>query len=418
MGRSRPDEPFGQYVMPVKFSWNTHCIITQSALDSCKVPDLNSKISVTEIDHFIRTTREELPVLLEDFQHEVLQDTHGRSGGEFSRFRIETVDDLVLALRINPKTTFSYVRALRPDEVAANTDHDPSRKGPPASSYIGTGNMELITVREVFATFSDEPDWGMDQGLFPIKDYRYGAAPFGPETGPSSQAPFHMKFLHENVVLLRIWPWLKGSLMEPRIRLFLQLAKLALDKGVDYWGWRFAAWAAHYLQDLTQPYHARALPFSLWRTVRLFLASPYLDLERRKNYLANRHMLFEAGVHFVLNDAVKNGSAERLLKALAGSGESAQGPLSHLMRESSRIPAGRAVEVNRLLERIIDDERLNQFDYSFTEGADFPMALKFANAATERPRVLERFLELLALCLSEAGKVTRHVVNAVGAMRH
>ena len=30
--------------------------------------------------------------------------------------------------------------------------------------------------------------------------------------------------------------------------------------GHDYWAWRFTGWGMHYLQDLTQPYHARVLP--------------------------------------------------------------------------------------------------------------------------------------------------------------
>lgn len=38
------------------------------------------------------------------------------------------------------------------------------------------------------------------------------------------------------------------------------LARRAFASGHDYWGWRFAGWAMHYVQDLTQPFHASILP--------------------------------------------------------------------------------------------------------------------------------------------------------------
>ncbi len=120
---------------------------------------------------------------------------------------------------------------------------------------------ETVSPSQVFATFSDEPDWGMDQNLYPIREYGYGPAPFGAETGKSSQAPFHMAFLHENPIVTALVPDLRRSFMEQRIRVSFALARTAFAHRVDYWGWRFAAWAAHYLQDLTQPYHARPFRF-------------------------------------------------------------------------------------------------------------------------------------------------------------
>ncbi len=280
-------------------------------------------------------------------------------------------------------------------------------------SRPGTGRPSLS---ETFlATFSDEPDWGMDQDLFRIKDYLYGAPPFGPETGPSSQASFHMAFLHENPVSLRIWRGLGSSFMERRIRLFLALAKLALDNRVDYWGWRFAAWAAHYLQDLTQPYHAKALPFPISTILRLVISSPYSVFERRKNYLTNRHALFEAATHVLLNEAVKRESEHPFFKALAGSREFAQGLLERLMTEASKIPAKSALEANRLLERIIDDSRINRVDYFVGEDTDYPVAAKLAKAFAEHPEVVERFLSILAACFLETGRVTRYVVKVIGA---
>jgi hypothetical protein len=66
---------------------------------------------------------------------------------------------------------------------------------------------------------------------------------------------YHLDWLTEAAQpdLLRTFPaW--------RVDLFGRLAEFAFATGHDYWGWRFAGWALHYIGDLTQPYHAQPLP--------------------------------------------------------------------------------------------------------------------------------------------------------------
>ena len=41
---------------------------------------------------------------------------------------------------------------------------------------------------------------------------------------------------------------------------YLRLAQFAFRTGHDYWGYRFLGWGLHYVQDLTQPYHATVMP--------------------------------------------------------------------------------------------------------------------------------------------------------------
>ncbi len=43
-------------------------------------------------------------------------------------------------------------------------------------------------------------------------------------------------------------------------RLLMNFAQMALESGNDYWGWRYLSRAAHYLADLGNPFHVKALP--------------------------------------------------------------------------------------------------------------------------------------------------------------
>ena len=65
---------------------------------------------------------------------------------------------------------------------------------------------------------------------------------------------------HEAWVVYKAAPFLLRAYPEYRIHLWRSLAAFALRTGHDYWAWRFAGWGLHYVQDLTQPYHARVLP--------------------------------------------------------------------------------------------------------------------------------------------------------------
>ena len=308
-----------------------------------------------------------------------------------------------------------YVRAVRPDEKTSGMPHDQSRDGPPGSAYISAVPGEPIRAFEVLSTFSDEPDWGMDQDLFLVREYSYGPRPFGSATGVSSQAPFHMAFLHESRLAGIVLPRLAKSFMAERIDIFLALAKLAFEKGIDYWGWRFLAWAMHYLQDLTQPYHASAFPPSRMGMLRGFVFSAHFRGFSRvsRNYLKNRHMLFEAIVHLMLNNAIKNRQDHPFLRTLAGEADSFSGSLDEVMKEAGRIPARLARQIDNVMVRLIDDARIDDVNYALEDDRHVRIDQVFPQAAAARPHLLEEFVELVCACLSQTGRVTRYTANMV-----
>jgi hypothetical protein len=391
-----------------KLSWNTHYLLTRIAVRPLAA-DLNGLTKVTSLEQFIALAGEDLQdVIAANLHLPGGQNDHGK------KVTIVTPHDLLIALRLNPKATIPYVRAIEPEEMSVPVDHDMSRSGPPAPSYKQTAEQEQMKISEVFATFSDEPDWGMDQELFSVEGYPYGRAPFGIETGLSSQAAFHMAFYHENRVLTSIFPDLKITFVKQRARLFLELARLAMRKGAPYWGWRFAAWAAHYPQDLTQPYHARALPFPLarilWGVVRRLVS--WGSAPPSKNFLVNRHHIFEAVAHYMINEAAKNRLEFACVPALEKGGVYAGCRLDQVMRDCSKVAANLAVEMNRTFERVIDDPRIDDPEYSVLE-QDYPLEEKIAEALRERPEIFDRLTMLIGVCMEQTGKVTRYVIHSL-----
>ena len=133
--------------------------------------------------------------------------------------------------------------------------------------YVPLNPGEKISALEVLATASDEPDNGLDIGVWEDndtsfgKEYGYGKQPFGnPKLDYGTQAPFHMGFYHESSIVYKAAPSFQKAFPEQRAHLFHSLAKLAFQTGHPYWGYRFAGWGLHYVQDMTMPYHTTIMP--------------------------------------------------------------------------------------------------------------------------------------------------------------
>jgi hypothetical protein len=189
---------------------------------------------------------------------------------------------------------------------------------------------DQITALTVLASATDEPDYGLDINLWDDSPsdwgrvYGFGMQPFGnPALGFSSQAPFHMGFLHESRLLYLAAPFIKRTFPLLRSHQFSTLAALAFRTGHAYWGWRFAGMSLHYLQDLTQPYHASLAPgessFKLLGANALALAG----LPGMKNdlivLLSNRHLVFERYQTELMLRAVAKQQETALEKALHNS---------------------------------------------------------------------------------------------------
>ncbi|HNT90723.1 MAG TPA: hypothetical protein PKO01_03300 [Smithellaceae bacterium] len=95
---------------------------------------------------------------------------------------------------------------------------------------------------KVLVIYSTEPDLYPDMDLFLHKNQKI--------TG-GSHGWRHMQFK-----LLGA----RYGMATQSFHIHRQMAELSFENGNDYWGWRFLSRGAHYLADLGNPFHVKALP--------------------------------------------------------------------------------------------------------------------------------------------------------------
>lgn len=222
----------------------------------------------------------------------------------------------LMALRVAPNSRFALYFQPDPWGAAPDPAHLLSESvvntlPEQANSkyrFVGLKAGESVAALTVLASATDEPDYGLDINLWSDspsewgKNYGFEKQPFGnPALYFSTQAPFHMGFYHEDRILYLAAPFIKRTFPMLRVHQFSSLAALAFRSGHSYWGWRFTGLALHYLQDLTQPYHASLSPgnasaklvainllammgFSKWKDEMIVLLSNrHLALEKFQN---------------------------------------------------------------------------------------------------------------------------------------
>lgn len=219
----------------------------------------------------------------------------------------------LMALRVSPESRLAlYVQPdpWGPAPTAAPLPHDAVSALPLSAGdgekhrFVQLMPGEPVAPLTVIASASDEPDYGMDLNLWEDSPsawgplYGFGKLPFGnPSLSFSTQAPFHMGYYHESALIYAAAGFLKRTYPLLRAHQYQGLSILAFKSGHPYWGWRFAGLAAHYVQDLTQPYHASLAPdFSAVRLIGIQILA-LLGMPGPKDdmivLLSNRHFVLE-----------------------------------------------------------------------------------------------------------------------------
>lgn len=329
---------------------------------------------------------------------------------------------LALYLQRGPAAPPADARAPLPARAVSTLAHEAAMA---TTRFVALHAGEAVAPIEVLGTASDEPDYGLDLGLWEDNGtlqgriYGFGRQPFGnPALAFGSQAPFHMGFYHESWIVYAAAGFLKRTYPEYRIHLWRTLARHALATGHDYWGWRFAGWAVHYLQDLTQPYHARVLPGvatvrMLWINA-LYLAGRPLAREHAVTLVSNRHLVLENFQRTaMLAAALDRAHAALLFDALAG--DAAAAPPAYDDDMPRRLVSRRAAEAADAIDRTIaasfpaHDVDDPAFDFGASEhGIDLDAVLARDNA-----RARQAVLRALAPRLADFGVYTRAFVRSL-----
>lgn len=331
-----------------------------------------------------------------------------------------TVEGFLRAVRLNPKSQFPYLVRVLPGTPPSPADTTvPIHELSPHEDanrhfefrFRRTPLGTRIPARAVLHTYCDEPDWQIDHGLWSISEYGYGKIPFGSAQDMTDRVPFHMQFDHENFFVNWIAPEVRDGMAYERVELFVRLARLALKSHHPYWGYRFAAWALHYVQDIGQPYHAKAVPSeSFWFYLRFLFSwnkSQFKqDTARRQE---NRHIGFEDMTASLLQarDARMNPAFN------ADSEREAEFALLSSAKEVFDLTSRRSVEQAAAVDLAmtpIFGERMHRVDYRATDDSGFDHVV-FMSAQPHA--IQDTFITEASLPLRVTGSATRALIRII-----
>jgi hypothetical protein len=275
------------------------------------------------------------------------------------------------AIRVNPRVRFPIYLELvpgqkvegraviPPSEVSFLTDTEDWS----GTVFVSHNAGEMVKPLDVIVSASDEPDLlGLDIGLFEDngtdfgKAYGFGKQPFGnPNLEYGSQAPFHMGFYHESVIMNTLAGFLKKTLPEYRIRLYKRLAQFAFETGHPYWGWRFTGIGLHYLADLSQPYHSTVLPGVGSARALSINTIDLMGLHGAKSnaiqLVSNRHTALENFAQVVLRKAYIAGDLKNPILAALGATADGEPYTDRVPRDVVAKQANdKADETDRIIE--------------------------------------------------------------------
>ena len=414
-------------------AWSNHALLTWPALSV--MPELRAvpNLKVETLADFIAAQPAELAKLLQD--EEAWARTHvphypARPDALTFRAKQADVPHFLAALRVAPQVKLALYLQLPPGAalngrtVLAESDVTTLKtsEGSKSNVFVALRAGETVPVIDVLASAVDEPDYGLDIGLWadngtPFgKAYGFGNQPFGnPAIEWSSQAPFHMGFFHESAIVYKAASYLQRSYPEYRIHLWRSLAAFALAHGHAYWGWRFAGWGLHYLQDLTQPYHSRVLPgVGLTRMLginALDVIGVHGPKDRMVQLVTNRHSVLE---EFERHWMLRSGSNDPGSKALQDTS------LDHRDGRYAddwprRVVSARARQAADAIDAALAESMppLYVDDPSYVFGVTQPGIDPYAELAAASPAKLAALQQAIVPLLRDLGALSRAYVRSL-----
>ena len=290
------------------FAWGLHDLVTEAALSPVNSPNLSEVIQTENLDRFVATQAVPLAKLFESYYGWLEK----KGSKRFKRHVFDAAHagpaEFLASARFNPHTRFYTVCRLVPGEKPQHplillTTLSPYERLEKHYDYTFEDRSgSTMTAREILRTASDEPDWWIDGHLWEVSAYGYGIPPYGKSGSNSNDGAFHSKFGHEPWLIRKLAPEVQDGMADERVELMLRLSRLAFESGHRYWGYRFAAWGMHYLEDMSQPYHSRAVPGKgLWFYLRFAFSSEKARIKNETTQLVmNRHYLYEDFVKTLL----------------------------------------------------------------------------------------------------------------------
>lgn len=332
-------------------AWSNHSLGSALALQGLASMQQAPAVEVEALEDFLRAEASGLQVLLDQQEAFALANFPGYPArpaalrwqveGEGARQR-----DFLKALRVSPQIKLAnFVQALpgHPGGARARLSAQQVMVYKQVNiwsewHFLAVQPGDSLKPLVVLASAADEPDYGHDINLFSDNpgevgsQYNFGVQPFGDARFEySSQAPFHIGYYHEDAIVFAAGPFLTRTYPEWRAFQYFGLARYAFEHGHGYWGYRFMGWGLHYIQDLTQPYHAKVLPGVetpdlIWTAAKDAAGFPK-DKQAAIARVANRHTALEKFQLKWLQQLLRDGeNASPLLQAYAQADKDASYP--------------------------------------------------------------------------------------------
>lgn len=323
-------------------AWSNHSLVTYRAFETMPEVAQAAPVAAEPLEAFLKAqdapiadllarqeqwARTHMPQYAPRADGLVFKADPGRSDAErrkafLQALRVSPLSRFALYVQVDPRNTPDPTRVL-PHDIVNFLPEQPNDK----RRFVAITPQEPVAPLSVLASAADEPDYGLDINLWQDsptqwgKSYGFGALPFGnPALYYATQAPFHMGFYHQDWLIYKAAPFIQRTYPLMRIQQYTSLAALAFRTGHPYWGWRFSGLALHYMQDLTQPYHADLAPGD--STVRLISANimAMAGFPGRRDdlivLLSNRHLVLEKFQNESMVETARAGKDSSLETAL------------------------------------------------------------------------------------------------------
>ena len=242
-------------------AWGLHYLVTDGALS-----DLSAQIQTEPLESFLRTQGPEIEKLFDGYYDWLTERGSKRFIRQHYNVKEPTTQNFLKVARLNPDARFYLMKRVMPGvkptgKIIRLALLSPYESEERHYSYIFEDvSSKSISARAILDSSSDEPDWWIDARLWNHPEYGYGQSPYGKSGENSGDAAFHSQFAHESWILQKLAPEVAEGMAVERLELMKRLAQLAFHSQHPYWGYRFTAWGIHYIQDLSQPYHSKAVP--------------------------------------------------------------------------------------------------------------------------------------------------------------
>ncbi len=373
-------------------AWSNHTLVSHTLLATLPEVRDAQPVKVESIESFLIANEQKLEAFLAK-QETQMRSTlwHYAPRPDALAFKAtgnaDTIRDrFTRAIRINPNMKLPLYLQLLPGDQRNNKAIAPKDVTVFNNvTYLADVQLvqltsgEMVAPVDVATSANDEPDHGLDIGLFTDsktdygQEYGFGVQPFGnPNLEYGTQAPFHMGFYHESSVLYAAGAFLKETYPEYRISLFKQLSEFAFENGNDYWGWRFMGWGMHYIADFSNPYHITPVPGNstldtLYPGVLGLAGFPQAQIDATQ-LVSNRHTVLEDFQSLVMSTAfIKHNHEHQTIKALHAPETIREYKHADIIHVFAKESYDKSVHINDVIDQTMPDNFVSDVTVEYSD---------------------------------------------------